>query len=95
MTTKTRKAPAKPRKKTHAGQFTKAEAAAALGVPKAVLSIPEFCAMHGISTGLYFKMKKDKKGPAEMHTGSRVTISLEAAAGWRKAREVQQPEAAS
>ena len=83
MTTKTRKAPAKPRKKTHAGQFTKAEAAAALGVPKAVLSIPEFCAMHGISTGLYFKMKKDN--------GSRVTISLEAAAEWRKAREVQQP----
>lgn len=53
------------------------------------LSIPEFCEAHGISEGMFYKMKKQKKGltPREMKIGTRTLITFEAAAEWRKERE--------
>ena len=57
------------------------------------LSIAEFCAAHGISRSHYFNLKKAHQGPREMRVGSRVLISREAAADWRRAREADGAEA--
>jgi hypothetical protein len=50
-------------------------------------SIPEFCAAHGISVQLYYTLTKEER-PAEMRVRTRVLISKEAAAEWRRSREV-------
>lgn len=57
--------------------------------PRLALSIPEFCRAHGISEGMYYKMKKQNRGliPREMKIGTRTLITLEAAAKWRVERE--------
>ena len=57
--------------------------------PRLALSIPEFCEAHGISEGMFYKMKKQKKGltPREMKIGTRTLITFEAAAKWRAERE--------
>jgi len=55
--------------------------------PSAAYSIIEFCDAHGISQSTYRKLKKQGHGPREMRLGSRILISLEAAAAWRQARE--------
>jgi predicted DNA-binding transcriptional regulator AlpA len=54
---------------------------------KQALSIPEFCAAHGLSRSFYFILRKDGLGPREMRVGGRVLISREAAADWRRDRE--------
>ena len=38
--------------------------------PRLALSIPEFCEAHGISEGMFYKMKKQNRGltPREMAT---------------------------
>jgi predicted DNA-binding transcriptional regulator AlpA len=58
-------------------------------VPRLALSIPEFCQAHGISEGMFYKMKKQNQGltPREMKIGTRTLITLEAAAKWRAERE--------
>ena len=50
-------------------------------------SIEEFCRTHGISRAHYFNISKRGEGPRTMHVGSRVLVSEEAAADWRRARE--------
>ena len=55
-------------------------------------SIPEFCKRHGISVSFYHKEKACGRSPREMRIGTRVLISKEAAADWRRDRE--QPSAA-
>ena len=50
-------------------------------------SIPQFCALHGISIDTYFRMQRQGLGPATMKVGSRTLISVEAAAAWRLERE--------
>ena len=55
--------------------------------PRLALSIREFCSAHGISQGLYFKLKKQGEGPREMKVGARTLISFESAAEWRGERE--------
>ena len=57
--------------------------------PRLALSILEFCDAHGISEGLYYKLKRDRGGPREMKVGARTLISFESAAEWRRAREAQ------
>jgi hypothetical protein len=59
------------------------------------LSIHAFCALHGISEDLFFKMKREGWGPAVMQVGSRTLISHEAAAAWRAEREAAAKEAAA
>jgi hypothetical protein len=50
-------------------------------------SIRQFCKAHSISKELFFKMRRKHLGPAEMRIGTRVLISHESAAAWRRARE--------
>jgi hypothetical protein len=51
-------------------------------------SIPEFCDAHRISRAHYFNLQKAGEGPRVMHVGARVIISREAAADWRRQREL-------
>ena len=57
--------------------------------PRLALSIPEFCEAHRISEGLYYKLKKQGKGPREMKVGARTLITFESAAEWCRTRENQ------
>ena len=59
-----------------------------LPIATAAYSIREFCAAHRLSESLYFKLRNQGLGPAEMFVGSRRIISFEAAERWRRAREV-------
>jgi predicted DNA-binding transcriptional regulator AlpA len=68
---------------------TKLAAVSRLPTPRLALSIPEFCEAHGISEGLFYKLKKQGAGPREMKIGTRTLITFESAAEWRRAREHQ------
>jgi predicted DNA-binding transcriptional regulator AlpA len=57
------------------------------GHTRKALSIQEFCDAHGISRGLFYKLKKQGKAPRIMEVNSRQLISDEAGADWRRARE--------
>jgi hypothetical protein len=54
-------------------------------------SIPEFCRRHGISHGTYYNLKALGLGPREGRAMSRVIISTEAAADWRRRCETIEP----
>jgi hypothetical protein len=56
-------------------------------------SVREFCARHSISPQLFYKLKPRGLMPATFNVGTRVLISREAAAAWRREREnaTQQP----
>jgi hypothetical protein len=56
-------------------------------VPRAAYSIPEFCTAHRICEAFYYKLRAAGLGPREMRAGRRVTVSMEAAKEWRRARE--------
>ena len=58
-------------------------------VPLEGSTIPEFCTAHRFSRSMYFKMKKAGLGPVEMHVGKRVIITHEAAAEWRRERQME------
>jgi predicted DNA-binding transcriptional regulator AlpA len=66
---------------------TRAQSAAVPPTPRLALNIREFCEAHGISEGLYYKLKKQGKGPREMKIGARTLITLESAAEFRRDRE--------
>jgi len=42
---------------------------------------------HGISEGIFYKMKKRGITPREMKVGTRTLITFEAAADWQRERE--------
>jgi len=74
------------------GQKPKGQSRASVNVPPilgppAAYSIAAFCAAHDLSEGMYFKIRKQGLGPREMRVGSRVLITQEAAAAWRRERE--------
>jgi hypothetical protein len=50
-------------------------------------SVGEFCARHRISPQLFYKLKPLGLMPATFRVGTRVLISREAAAAWRRERE--------
>jgi hypothetical protein len=50
-------------------------------------SIHDFCARHGISPQLFYKLKPLGQMPRTFNVGTRVLISKEAAAAWRRERE--------
>ncbi len=50
-------------------------------------SIREFCAQHGISRSLLYKLLQDGNGPRVMKAGKRTLITNEAAEQWRRSRE--------
>jgi hypothetical protein len=55
--------------------------------PRLAFSIVEFCALHRISRGYFYKILKQGLGPRIMTVGGRKLISHEAAADWRRERE--------
>jgi hypothetical protein len=50
-------------------------------------TIKEFCAAHRICEAFYYRLRAAGLGPREMRALRKVTISIEAAAEWRRARE--------
>jgi hypothetical protein len=50
-------------------------------------SVDEFCARHRISSQLFYKLKPQGLMPVTFNVGTRVLISREAAAAWRRERE--------
>ena len=54
-------------------------------------SVDEFCADHRISRAFYYKLRREGRGPREMRVGSRVIVSDEAAADWRRSMESADP----
>ena len=50
-------------------------------------SVDEFCARHRISPQLFYKLKPKGLMPVTFNVGTRVLISREAAAAWRRKRE--------
>jgi predicted DNA-binding transcriptional regulator AlpA len=54
------------------------------------MSIGEFCQRHGISRSSFYLLKKASEAPRLMQVGDRVLISKEAAAEWRRERELAQ-----
>jgi hypothetical protein len=52
-------------------------------------SVDEFCARHRISTQLFYKLRLRGLMPVTFNVGTRVLISREAAAAWRRVRENQ------
>ncbi|MDI3567311.1 hypothetical protein [Bradyrhizobium sp. Arg816] len=50
-------------------------------------SVEEFCARQRISPQLFYKLKPQGLMPVTFNVGTRVLISREAAAAWRRARE--------
>jgi hypothetical protein len=69
---------------------SKAENAAALlsaGIPRKSFSKAEFCARHGISPGLYDKLKARGLGPREVYLLERIIITEEAESDWLRERQ--------
>jgi hypothetical protein len=52
-----------------------------------VFTIEEFCKAHRLSQAMYYKLRNAGLGPREMRALRKVTISIEAAEDWRRARE--------
>jgi hypothetical protein len=63
-------------------------------VPRMALTIKEFCEAHSICEAFYYKLRAAGLGPREMRALSKITISVEAAAEWRRARENASPATA-
>jgi hypothetical protein len=61
---------------------------------KDAFSILEFCSRHGLSTGLYYILKRKGKGPRELRIQGRILVTKEAASDWRRARELETSETA-
>jgi hypothetical protein len=53
-------------------------------------SIEEFCRRHNVSHGTFYNMRKRGQGPREARAMTRVLITKEAAADWRKKNETPQ-----
>lgn len=50
-------------------------------------TIKTFCRRHQISEQLFYKLQRQGKAPQTMLVGTKVLISAEAAARWRRERE--------
>lgn len=56
-------------------------------LPGDLHTIESFCLANRISEAMYYKLKRQHKGPREMKVGKRTLITPEAEADWRRARE--------
>ena len=50
-------------------------------------SLTKFCRRHGISVQMYYKLANQGLAPKTFNVGTRVLVSKEAAADWRRVRE--------
>jgi predicted DNA-binding transcriptional regulator AlpA len=49
--------------------------------------LADFCARHSLSLATFYRLVEQGTAPDTFHVGSRVLISREAAAAWRRERE--------
>jgi hypothetical protein len=63
------------------------KATTAKTVERAAYSVDDFCRAHDISRGTYYNLKAAGIGPRELRIGSKILITVEAAAKWRRERE--------
>ena len=54
---------------------------------RAALGISEFCAAHSISRSSYYNLVREGRAPRTFRVGTKVLISVEAAAEWRRSME--------
>jgi hypothetical protein len=54
-----------------------------------VYTVEEFCDAHRISRSRFYALLRDGRGPRVMRVDSRIRISREAAADWRRASEAE------
>ncbi len=80
---------AKVTKKKRVSTSYRADAYKTSDDEKDAFSILEFCSRHGLSSGLYYILKRKGLGPREFRVQSRILISKEAASDWRRARELE------
>jgi predicted DNA-binding transcriptional regulator AlpA len=59
-----------------------------MNVERDAMCLGDFCSRHGISRSSYYLLKKAGTAPRLMQVGDRVLISKEAAADWRREREM-------
>jgi hypothetical protein len=59
------------------------------GVAPAMFSVPDFCASHGISRALFYKLHAQGKAPRICKVGARSLICADDAAAWRRGLERQ------
>jgi predicted DNA-binding transcriptional regulator AlpA len=52
-----------------------------------VLTVDEFCLTHKICRATFYNLQKQNRAPNIMRVGSRVLISRESAAAWRRQME--------
>jgi hypothetical protein len=52
--------------------------------PRAAYTIPEFCVTHRISESMHYKIRAEGLGPREGRALTKVIITFESAAEWRK-----------
>ena len=52
-------------------------------------SLAEWCEAEGICLAMFYKLRKQGKAPATYNVGSRVRISADADAEWRRQRETE------
>jgi hypothetical protein len=67
----------------------KTQRALFVGLPPAAYSISAFCVAHDLSESFFHKLKKAGKTPREMRVNGRILITHEAAADWRRDREIE------
>jgi hypothetical protein len=56
-------------------------------VERRALTIAEFCEAYHMSPELYFKLRREGKGPREMALGAKKLITLRSAERWEIERE--------
>jgi hypothetical protein len=61
-------------------------------MPESSLTIPEFCAVEKFSRSLFYKLKKQGKGPRTYAAGAVQRITPEAHQEWRRAMEAETVE---
>jgi predicted DNA-binding transcriptional regulator AlpA len=59
-----------------------------------MLSVPAFCADHGLSRSLFYKLVREGRGPRLTKISRRTLISAESAAEWRARMERETEQAA-
>jgi len=59
-------------------------------IPRVAYTIPEFCEAHRISESMYYKSREAGVGPREGRVLTKVIISFESAADWR--RDIEKPQ---
>ena len=62
---------------------------------RSMLSVSAFCADHGVSRSLFYRLIKEGRGPRLTKIARRTLISAEAAAEWRAKMERETEQAAS